>query len=100
MPRQVILKLLHAGRKYQTPWIDTASGRLFPQVLLRRRIAAQPQYTALDRLQQPHPYIEHLRRDLPIVVERTEDKALFRQTSLRPRRRADSDLSPTVVRLK
>src|SRR5262249_44300351 len=88
MPRQVILGLL-ARRKYQTPWTDTARQPLFPQVLFRRRIVAQqPQHAAVDRLQQPHPYVKHLRRDLPIVVERTEDKAQFRQTDLRSGRRA------------
>ena len=39
----------------------------------------QPQHAAFDRLQQPHPDVEHLGRELVAVVEAAEDEAGLRQ---------------------
>ncbi|MNZ58507.1 hypothetical protein D3C78_765190 [compost metagenome] len=87
--RQMILDPRHTGGKNQPLRIDAISLRLITQVALRRFVEFhQPQHTAFDFLQQAHPDGEDLRRNLVVMVERTEDETTFRQTALRTRRRA------------
>src|SRR6516165_8022764 len=59
--------------------------RFLAQVTLRTLVVAQqPQHAALDLMQQPHPDTEHVRCDLPAVIEAAEDKARLRQSGLLP----------------
>ena len=46
--------------------------------------------------QQPHPDVKHRRRDLPVVVEATEDKAGGRQSRLRARGRGPDDAGGVI----
>ena len=74
--------------------------RLAPQVARRRRVVLeQPQHAALDAREQPHPDVEHRRRDLVVVVEAAEHEARLRQARLRARRRRRGDGAPAVVGL-
>ncbi len=84
MPRQVIFQP-HPRGKDQPIRVDAPHLRIPPQVANRGGVALQePQHAALDLAQQPHPRIEHRRRDLVIVVERAEHKSGLGQPRLRP----------------
>ena len=48
---------------------------LMDEIAARRIVpAGQPKHASLDRVQQTHPDIEHLRREFVGVVERAEDE--------------------------
>ena len=74
--------------------------RLAPQIRRRRRVRIeQPQHASRYAGEQPHPDIEHRRRDLVRRVEAAEHERRFRQSALRPRRYARCDWPPAVVHL-
>ena len=87
MPCQV-LRQGHTRCKHQ-PFRRHSPGLRLPTQVGRRKTVAfqEPQHAPGNGLQQPHPHVEHLGRDLVAVVERAEDKPLLRQPAFGPRRR-------------
>ena len=79
VPRQMA-GYLHLRREYQTRRID-AAGLGFAAQVAHGGVARlqQPQYAAFDLPQQPHPYVEQLRRELVAVVEATEHEPILGQ---------------------
>src|SRR5579862_2736861 len=73
----------HERSEDQPLSVDASLRSFLLQIVLRRPVwCEQPQYTAVDLLEEPHPDREHRWRDLIAVVERAEDKALLRQANL------------------
>src|ERR1700737_2764933 len=84
-------------REHETAGIDIAGLRFFAQVRHGFSVARQePEHAPLDRPEQSHPNIEHLRSHLIIAVKTAKHKSLFRQICLETRRYSSGNSSPRV----
>src|SRR5690348_16094359 len=81
---EVIVIALHAAREDQPVTLDIACLRFSPQLPHGIIIAPrEPQYAAFHRAEQLHPHVEHRRRNLVTIVERTKHKAPLWQAFVR-----------------
>jgi hypothetical protein len=70
MSRQMVGEPRHSLCEYQALGTDAARGSLRPQTVRRpRRTLVQPEHAAVDLRKDAHPYVEHSRGDLVVVVE-------------------------------
>src|SRR5262249_52503214 len=84
--------------KHQTVRSDAARRSFIAQIRLSVLIVLkQPYNTAFHRFEKPHPDIEYGRRNLPLIVEAAENKALWRQPDIRPRRHMLGNGALTVL---
>src|SRR5262245_31520495 len=85
MPRQVILEA-HSLRKDQASRIYSPRRGLPAEAQLGSGTCPiQPEHTAINAPQQPHPNVENRWGNLVIVIEAAEDETSFGQTRFRPR---------------
>src|SRR5262245_40236936 len=78
-----MIRLSDQWSKDQTLRCDAAPRRFAAEILRSFCFALQqPQHAAIDLAQQPHPDVEHGRRDLVVDVERAERKSVLREADL------------------
>ena len=99
MPREMRAEAA-SWREYQPVSIDAARLGFLTKVGLHANIRIkQPQHTAWDGVEKPHPDIEEFWRDLVAIVEAAKDEALIGEATLGPRGCALVDRAQPVIRL-
>src|SRR6185436_16932340 len=99
MAREVLLEDLARGEDKTLCGNAARLGFAFEIAHGGRIVVEQPKHASIDSLEQAHPNVEQLGRDLEAAVEGAEDEARVGKPLLRARRRALRDRALLIVRL-
>src|SRR5437660_10442251 len=91
---------LNLRRKHEAIGLDAPQLRLPPKILLARRAPPKkPKHTAIDPSQNPHPDVEHFRRQLEIAIETAVHEPVFGQSGFGPGRYTISNAALGIIDL-